>query len=211
MAWPVFPTCPAFGFTSLPDYSVTIVERASGLRSVNRNWYYPLHVYTAVPIGERAQEDIHRVLKFWHAIGGQSGRFLFLDYVDYKSSVLIDDDPSAMDQPLVEILDSPGGYQLTKIYEDDDGLEQQQRLIQKPIEGTIRIANSVGAEQPANTWSLDYDTGILTPEVGFVGTPHTWGGHFHVPVMFETRPEFSVTNRRIQSTSFSLREVRLPS
>jgi uncharacterized protein (TIGR02217 family) len=211
MAWPVFPECPSFGFTSRPDYSVTIVERASGMRSVNRNWYYPLHTYSAVPIGERAQEDIHRVLKFWHAIGGQAGRFLFFDYVDYKSSVLIDDDPLPTDQPLVEVTDSPGGWQLFKLYEDDATLYQQLRIIQKPIPGTVRIANSVGAEQPTGTWTLDEDTGILTPGVGFSGTPATWGGEFYTPVMFETAPEFAVTNRRIQQTSFALRELRLPS
>jgi uncharacterized protein (TIGR02217 family) len=211
MAWPVFPACPSFGFTSRPDYSVTIVERASGLRSINRNWYYPLHTYSAVPIGERAQEDIHRVLKFWHAIGGQAGRFLFFDYVDYKSSVLIDDDPLPTDQPLVEVTDSPGGWQLFKLYEDDATLYQQLRIIQKPIPGTVRIANSVGAEQPTGTWTLDEDTGILTPGVGFSGTPATWGGEFYTPVMFETAPEFAVTNRRIQQTSFALRELRLPS
>lgn len=210
MVWPVFPECPSFGFTVRPDYSVTVVERASGVRRVNRNWYYPLHTYSAVPIGERAQEDIHRVLKFWHAIGGRAGRFLFYDYVDFKSSVFIDNDPSPTDQPLVEITDSPGGWQLVKLYEDDAALSQQQRLIQKPIVGTIRVANAVGAEQPPGTWTLDDDTGILTPDVGFVGTPTTWGGQFLVPVMFETAPEFSVTNRRIQQTSFALRELRLP-
>lgn len=210
MAWPIFPSCPTFGFTSQPDYSVTIVERASGVRSVNRNWYYPLHVYSAVPIGERAQEDIHRVLKFWHAIGGRSGRFLFHDRVDYKSSVVIDDDPTPNDQPLIEVTESPGTYQLTKLYEDEDALSQQQRLIQRPIPGSIRVANEVGDEQSEATWSLDYDTGILTPVGGFVGIPATWGGRFYVPVMFETPPEFSITNRRIQQTGFALRELRLP-
>lgn len=211
MVWPVFPACPSFGFTSQPDYSVTIVERASGVRTVNRNWYYPLHTYTAVPIGERAQEDIHRVLKFWHAVGGRAGRFLLFDYVDFKSSSNIDDEPTPNDQPLVEVPDSPGGYQLVKLYEDDLEIYQQQRLIQKPISGTIRIANEVGAEQAPSTWSLDYDTGILTPGVGFSGVPTTWGGQFHVPVMFESAPEYSVTNRRIQQTSITLRELRLPS
>lgn len=211
MPWPIFPSCPSFGFTSQPDYSVSIVERASGVRSINRNWYYPLHVYTAVPIGERQQEDIHRVLKFWHALGGRSGRFLFHDRVDYKSSAVIDDDPTPNDQPLIEILDSPGGYQLTKLYEDEDALSQQQRVIQKPMPATIRVANAVGVEQPEGTWTLDYDTGILTPEGGFVGVPTTWGGQFYVPVMFESPPEFTITNRRIQQTSFTLRELRLPS
>jgi uncharacterized protein (TIGR02217 family) len=209
MPWPVFPICPAFGFTSSPDYSVTIVERASGMRSINRNWYYPLHVYSAVPIGERAQDDIHRVLRFWHAIGGRAGRFLFSDYADYKSSVSIDDDPTPLDQPLVEILESPGGWRLVKLYEDEDSIEQQQRIIAKPVQGTIRVANSVGAEQPESTWSIDYDTGVLTPGVGFAGTPATWGGEFRVPVMFETPPEFTVTNKEIQQTAFALRELRL--
>src|ERR1044072_690071 len=136
--WPLFPQCPAYGFTSMPDYSDTIVERSSGARSVNRNWYYPLHLYSAVPIVEKFEDDIHRILKFWHAIGGRSGRFLFTDLVDFRSTLNVGDTITPSDQPIVLNADlSPPGYQLTKVYRDDDLLFEQQRLIQKPVPGTI--------------------------------------------------------------------------
>lgn len=209
MAWPIFPECSTFGFTKRADYSVTIIERASGVRSVNRNWYYPLHVFSAVPMGERMEDDIHTVQRFWHAVGGQSGQFLFKDYTDYKSSIALSEDVTALDQPLQQVTGSPSGYQLLKIYEDDDFHFQQQRLIQKPVAGTIRVANELGVEQAAGTFSVDTVTGIIAALGGFTGTPTSWGGEFWVPVMFESTPEFIITNHKIQSTSFALRELRL--
>lgn len=210
MAWPVFPECPSFGFTKRADYSVTIVERASGVRSVNRNWYYPLHTFSAVPIGERSEDDMYRVARFWHAIGGQAGRFLFKDYTDYKSTNVPSDDTSATDQPLVAVEDSPGGWQLVKLYEDDEFEFQQQRLIQKPKEDTILIAVDGVTQTEGVDYTIDYDTGIVTFDSPLDSDAVlTWGGEFYVPVMFETTPEFMVTNRGIQQTSFALRELRL--
>lgn len=208
MPWPVFPQCTAYGFTSLPDYSVHIVERGSGFRSVNRNWYYPLHVYTAVPMGEKPEDDMHRVLKFWHAIGGQAGRFLFKDHVDYKSTQNISGTPSAGDQPLVAT-STPGVYQLTKVYRDADLLFEQQRRIQKPKLGTITIAADGVTLIPTTQYTINYDTGLVTFLISIGSQVLTWGGEFWVPVMFETKPEFSITNYKIHSTSFALRELRL--
>lgn len=210
MAWPVFPECPSFGFTKRADYSVTIVERASGIRSVNRNWYYPLHTFSAVPIGERSEDDMYRVARFWHAIGGQSGRFLFKDYTDYKSTNVPSDDISATDQPMVEVEDSPGGWQLVKLYVDDEFNFQQQRLIQKPKDGTVLIAVDGVTQTEGDDYTIDYDTGIVTFNSPLDSDAVlTWGGEFYVPSMFETAPEFMITNRGIQQTSFAVRELRL--
>lgn len=209
MGWPIFPQCPTYGFTKRADYSVTVIERASGVRTVNRNWYYPLHTFSAVPTGDQPQDDIHRVQRFWHAVGGQAGKFLFKDWTDYKSSVNLSDDVTATDQPLVQVTGSPSGYQLVKVYEDDEFNFQQQRIIQKPKPGSIRIANELGVEQDASTFNVDTVTGVVTALVGFVGTPTFWGGEFYVPVMFESVPEIVMTDYQIQSTTFSLRELRL--
>lgn len=206
--WPLFPQCPAYGFTSMPDYSVSIVERGSGIRTVNRNWYYPLHVYSAVPIGEKFEDDIHRVLRFWHAIGGQSGRFLLIDYVDYKSTEYLDDAITASDQPLVVNPDSPTTWQLVKVYRDPEFLLEQQRLIQKPQPDTVLIAADGVELEEGVDYTLNYDTGIATFAVEPSGVM-TWGGRFYVPVMFETKPEFVISNKRIQQTEFALRELRL--
>lgn len=209
MAWPVFPTCSTFGFTKRADYSVTIIERSSGVRSVNRNWYYPLHVFSAVPMGQRMEDDIHLVQRFWHAVGGQSGRFLFTDYTDYKSSDRLADDPSALDQPLEAVTGSPSGYRLLKRYRDPDFLLEQFRIIYKPVPGTIRVANQLGQEQAASAFSIDLESGVLSALPGFNGTPTTWGGEFYVPVMFESAPEFVITSHQVQTTTFALRELRI--
>jgi uncharacterized protein (TIGR02217 family) len=211
MPWPVFPQCPAYGFTKRADYSVTIVERASGIRSVNRNWYYPLHVFSAVPIGDKQEDDIHKIARFWHAIGGQAGQFLFTDYTDYKSANTLAAAVTRTDQPLIESDDSPGSFQLTKLYEDDEFLFQQQRIIQKPKPGTILIAEDGVLLTETTDYVVDYDTGlvdILSP--GGSGTVYTWGGEFYVTVMFESTPEFMIVDKAIQQTGFALRELRLP-
>lgn len=210
----VFPQCPSYGFTKRADYSVTIVERASGIRSVNRNWYYPLHVFVAVPFDGMVEEDASKVQRFWHAVGGQSGQFLFTDYSDFSSAATPSTSITAIDQPVVQIAASSPEYQLIKVYTDDTFQFQQQRLIQKPKQGTIVVAEDGVELEEGVDYSIDYDTGIITPLTSLEGTI-TWGGEFYVPVMFETIPEFMIINRSrsggtIQQTGFSLRELRLP-
>lgn len=207
MAWPIFPHCPSFGFTKRADYSVTIVERGGGIRTVNRNWYYPLHSFSAVPFDNRRDDDMSLIQRFWHAVGGQSGQFLFKDYTDYKST----DEPSAaitpIDQPLVATEDD-GVYQMMKVYRDEEFLFEQQRIIQKPRTNTIRIADD-GVELTAGVdYAVDYDEGLVTFTSSLSGVL-TWGGEFYVPVMFESTPEFMITNWRNLQTGFALRELRL--
>lgn len=210
----VFPHCPSYGFTKRADYSVTIVERASGVRTVNRNWYYPLHVFVAVPFEHVLEEDASRIQSFWHAVGGQAGQFLFIDYSDYSSAMTPSMQTTPIDQPALEIAASSPQYQLVKVYVDTTYQFQQQRIIQKPKRGTITVADN-GVLMTENVdYTLDYETGIITPNTSFSG-PVTWGGEFYVPVMFETVPEFMIVNRSryggyISQTSFSLRELRLP-
>jgi uncharacterized protein (TIGR02217 family) len=210
--WPVFPICPAFGFTSAPDYSVTIVERSGGVRSVNRNWYYPLHTYSAVPIGDRDEQDIYRIQKFWHAIGGRSGRFLFDDGTDNHTGDTPETATTRSDQPvMLDANDSPPQWQLFKLYEDDTVVPgfQQLRIIQKPRAVLLAINDVPIVEGVAYT--IDYDTGIVTFSVEPESSDAvTWGGTFYVPVMFETRPEFVLSNRKIRQTGFTLQELRLP-
>lgn len=210
----VFPHCPSYGFTKRADYSVTIVERASGVRSVNRNWYYPLHVFVAVPFDGVLEADASQIQSFWHAAGGQSGQFLFRDYSDFSSAETPSTPTTALDQPAAEIVASSPEYQLMKLYVDQTYHFQQQRIIQKPKQGTIKVADNGVEQEEGVDYTLDYDTGIITPTTSFSG-PVTWGGEFYVPVMFETVPEFMIVNRSrsggtIQQTGFSLRELRLP-
>lgn len=210
MPWPIFPVCPTFGFSSTPDYSVTVIERSSGIRTVNRNWYYPLHVYTAVPIGNKPENDIYRIQRFWHAVGGRSGRFLLDDGLDNSSVDELGAAITPQDQPVVIDTDlSPSSYRLFKLYQDDEFLLQQTRKITHPKEGTIRIALDAVELDEGVDWTLDYETGVVTFAAPSTGV-YTWGGEFYVPVMFESSPEFVLSEKKIRQTGFSLRELRLP-
>lgn len=200
----IFPECPTFGFTSSPRYLVKIIEREGGYERRTRKWSRPLHRYTAVPFGQRPEADIQRILYFWHAVGGMATGFRFKDYADYKSSPL-QDDVAPTDQPFVVVGET---YQLVKTYAFA-GLEQV-REIYKPKGDTIRVANELGVEQAADRWSLDEATGLLTPLVGFAGTPTTWGGEFYVYARFDSELEVEITQRRVQSCSVSMAEIRVP-
>jgi len=209
MTWPIFPACPTFGFTGTPDYSVTVIERSGGFRSVNRNWYYPLHVYAAVPLGNQPEADIYRVQRFWHAVGGRSGRFRFDDRLDNTSTDSPELEITASDQPIViNAEDSPATYQLFKTYEDEEALLQQVRIISKPVEGSILIARDGIEIAEGADWSLDYETGIVT-FTDPADAVYTWGGRFHVPVMFESAAEFVLSDYKIRQTGFTLRELRI--
>lgn len=212
MVWPIFPVCPTFGFSGTPDYSVTVIERSGGVRSVNRNWYYPLHVYTAVPMGNQPEADIYRIQRFWHAVGGRSGRFRFDDRLDNTSADSPELDVTASDQPIaIEAGDSPAVYRLFKTYEDDDALLQQVRIISKPVQGTILVAlDGLEIDEGAD-WTLNYETGVITFAAPVPGGVYTWGGRFHVPVMFESQPEFVLSEHKIRQTGFTLRELRIRS
>jgi uncharacterized protein (TIGR02217 family) len=204
---PPFPACASFGFTSEPMYSVTPIERASGVETRNRNWSRPLHRYTAT-VGPRVEADIAEALEFWHAVGGTAYGFRFHDAVDYKSC-RINETVSPLDQPLiVDPSISPEVYQLTKRYVL--GSHYQSREIYKPIIGTIRIADAGVEKLEGTDWSLDYATGLVTLNFVPANSPGdlTWGGEFHVPVRFDSEFPVEIQNRRIQSVSFTLRELR---
>lgn len=201
---PTFPKCPSFGFTSEPMYDVTITRRASGHERRNRNWSRPLHRYTAT-VGPREDADVQEVLEFWHAVGGRAVGFRFNDGNDNKSC-RVHEVPSAIDQPLILVAGvSPAVYQLTKRY--SAGALYQDREISKPISGTILVADNGVSKLEGVDWTLDYTTGLVS--ILFVPTgPLTWGGEFDVPVRFDSELPVELMDKRIQSASFSLMELR---
>lgn len=203
-----FPICPSLGAQSAPSYLVSVARMQSGAERRNRFWQYPLHRYT-ISIDPREVDEVQQVLEWFHAMGGPECGFRFVDYADYKSC-RVQNTPTALDQPLQSAGGSPVlGYQLVKEY--TVGTRTQERIILKPVASTIRVANELGAEQASNLWTLDDTTGIVTPEMGFVGVPTTWGGEFDVPVRFENSElPITIQLNTIHGTSFVLQELRDP-
>lgn len=196
-----FPECPTYGFTVEPRYLVKAIERDGGNERVDRRWSRPLSFYTAVPMGDRAEEDAQNVLVFWHAVGGMGGRFRFKDFADFKSCK-VNEEPTAYDQPF-EVSTGPT-YQLIKAYKY--GSLTQLREIIKPVGLTMLVANDSGAIQ--TDYTIDEGTGILTPGGTFVGTPASWGGEFDVYVRFTSNLSLALSQNKIQNISFTLRERR---
>lgn len=204
---PRFEGCPSLGYTSAPTYANTVVRMASGREKRNRVNSRPLHVFNCT-VGPRASADVEAVRTHFHAVGGRDCGFRFKDLADYKSCALMSSTISALDAPLVSLGGSPLTYQLTKRY--TKGARTQDRDIYKPVDGTIVVANQAGVIQASSTYSIDYTTGILTPNGTFSGTPTTWGGEFDTPVRFnEDELNVVVEDREIQSVSFGLSELRL--
>lgn len=202
---PVFPACPTYGFTVDPSILVKIVMREGGFERLDRKWDQALRKYDGVPTGEKPQADIEDILHFFLAIGGMSTYFRFKDWTDYKSC-LLDEEISALDQPFVLEVGSPGGYRLTKEYAV--GTYTHLRPIRRPIADTIVVANESGVAQSSANWILQESTGLLQPLPGFAGTPASWGGEFDVLVRFSAPFIPEISNFKIQRASVSLIEKR---
>lgn len=195
-----------------PVYDVTIVTRGKK-ESRNLNAEYP-RIRINVTIPRDRVSDIPYVIRFYRVCKARTIAFLVRDPSDYLSTEqgyrADDEDPqiSATDQPLIENEDSPGNYQLIKQYAIGEGTDAiaEHRIITRPVQGTIKVANEIGQEQPADRWSIDYSTGILTPNGSFTGTPAWWGGEFRVRMRFDSELPLRVEDFRLDEASFSLIE-----
>lgn len=200
---PRFPGCPAFGYTSQPDFNVTVIRTSGGQEQRNSNWSRSLQVITVTVT--RQDEEIQELLYFWQAMGGAECGFRFKDFADYKSC-MVHETPAATDQPLVLAEGSPERYQLTKRY--TAGARSQDRDIFKPVQGTILIAaNGVTLTEGAD-YNIDYTTGIVD-FVAFPASPLTWGGEFDTPVRFASDFPIELVSNRVESVQFILQELRI--
>lgn len=193
-----------------PEYRVAIAEKgvASEQRSLQAE-----HGRTRidVTIPRDRVSDIPALRRWYRAVRGRAVGFRVQDPTDYLSTEAGFQDGeqvavTALDQPLIEI-GSTGTYQLYKRYAVGElsGDLSYDRPIYKPV--SIVVANEVGAAQDASLWSLDLDTGILTPGGSFVGVPNTWGGTFDIPVRFDSELPLRVADFRLDSVAVSLLEL----
>jgi uncharacterized protein (TIGR02217 family) len=178
---PRFPDDISQGSKGGPEYNTTIVVVKSGHEKRIANWTYPRHVYD-VAYGVKSQDDLESLIDYFHVAGGMSQPFRYKDWLDYKS-VHTDQTPSATDQTIGTGDNSETDFQLVKNYVK--GSYSRQRLIAKPVSGTVLI--SIDDVAQGSGWSVDTTTGIVT----FDTAPATdevikAGFEFDVPVRFES-------------------------
>ncbi len=203
---PRVPGCPRYGYSSEPMRSVTIIERKNGHERRNVNWVYPRQRITlTVGPSEGGDPAVQELLEFWHAVQGEAYGFRVKDYSDFKSCY-VGSTPASTDAPLVQNDNSPTEYQMVKRY--TMGALSADRIISKPVQGSILVADGGVLKTESTHYTVDYATGLVTLNFTPSGAM-TWGGEFDLPMRFDGAFPIEIISHRQQSVSFALKEIRV--
>ncbi len=176
-----FPTNISLGASGGPERRTEIVTLASGYEERNTPWADSRRRYNA-GYGVRSLGDIHAIIAFFEARSGRLHGFRFKDFSDWQSGA-----PGSAISPTDQNIGIGTGaltsFQLRKTYLS--GSQSYQRLITKPVSGTVRLALN-GAEQSAGLFVVDGATGIVTfTTAPAAGVSVSAGFAFDVPVRFD--------------------------
>ncbi|CDN53225.1 TIGR02217 family protein [Neorhizobium galegae bv. officinalis bv. officinalis str. HAMBI 1141] len=179
-----FPLRLALGATGGPVRRTDIVNLSNGREQRNQRWRDSRRSYDAGS-GVKSLTDLYAVLEFFEARGGQLYGFRFRDPVDWKSCAP-GEALSATDQAIGTGDGETAAFQLVKTYADGGG--SWTRRIVKPVTGSVTLSVD-GVAVPAEAWSVDAATGIVTFTAGHAppaGAAVRAGYEFDVPVRFDT-------------------------
>ena len=180
-----FPVDVSFGATGGPERRNEIVALASGREKRNLRFSRSRRHFDA-GTGVRSLNDLYDIVAFFEARRGSLHGFRFRDPFDMKSC-RPDGAPSPLDQPIGVGDGETDGFQLVKWY--GDGEDAYERIIRKPVAGTVRIAvDGVGRAAPGD-FTVDFATGMVMFPPGSIpaeGQEVRAGFEFDVPVRFDT-------------------------
>jgi len=167
---------------------VTVVD--SGADQRTSRWDQPLMEYD-IAYGVRTMEQLQALIAFFRAVKGRLYAFLYLDHLDFTSSVATAYEArsappiSATDQVIGAGDGSTKTFQLSKTYSTPSGAVSNVRPILCPNVSTVTIAFN-GVVQGTG-WSVNSTTGIVTftaaPASGVIISA---GYQFYVPCRFDT-------------------------
>lgn len=171
----------AFGSTGGVERRTEIVTLGSGFERRSTPWAQGRRRYL-IGANLRSLDDMAALTAFFEARRGRLFGFRFRDFADFKSCV-----PGGAVTPHDQNLGAGDGegteFRLRKLY--GGGAGAAERLIHKPVEGTVRVGLD-GAELDPAAYQTDLATGLITfhspPTVGAVVTA---GFEFDVPVRFD--------------------------
>lgn len=171
-----------FGTQGGPSFSTEVVTIDGGYERRNQNWQQARRRYDA-RTGLCSAADATALRAFFQARAGRARGFRLKDWTDFTSAADGVSAPQASDQMIGIGNGTLTQFQLSKTY--NSGGTQHQRLIRKPVVGTVLLALN-GVVQ-ASGWSLDATTGIVTFAVApSSGIAVTAGFAFDVPVRFDS-------------------------
>lgn len=161
-----------------PAFSTQTVESLSGHERRSSDWADARLSFDAGP-GVRSEEDIATLIEFFRARRGAARGFRFTDPLDNHSAPA-GQTVTATDQRLGTGDGATSQFRLAKYY--GGGADAQQRLITRPVAGTLRVALD-GAEQMSGWQHLG--GGVIAFDVAPPsGSILTAGFRFDVPVRF---------------------------
>jgi uncharacterized protein (TIGR02217 family) len=186
-----------------PGFSTQVVESQAGHEQRSSDWADARMRYDAGP-GVRSEADLAALITFFRARRGAAKGFRFTDPLDDRSCGF-GDAPSMLDQRLGIGDGVTSQFQLCKYY--GSGEEAQQRVITRPVAGSISVAVDGVA---ASGWVHLGKGMIAFDEAPAEGAVLTAGFRFDVPVRFaEDRLEVSrATFAAGEAVSVPLIEVR---
>lgn len=162
----------------VPAFSTQTVESLSGYERRSSDWADARMRFDAGP-GVRSEADLMTLIDFFRARRGAARGFRFTDPLDNQSAA-VGQPVSATDQQLGIGDGATSQFHLAKYY--GFGVDAQQRLITRPVAGTIRVAVD-GVEQMSGWQHLG--AGIIAFDVAPAsGAVLTAGFRFDVPVRF---------------------------
>ncbi|MFV0368264.1 MAG: TIGR02217 family protein [Hyphomicrobiaceae bacterium] len=180
-----FPTEIARQSQGGPERRTDIVVLGSGHEERNARWADSRRNYNA-GYGVKSLDDLHSVIGFFEERRGRLHGFRWRDPGDWKSCPP-EMTPASADQ----IIGTGDGvrrtFQLIKTY--GGAYAPWQRVIAKPVAGTVLVAVDEVTQNEGADFSVDEATGLVTFTIATtpaVGSEVRAGYKFDVPVRFDT-------------------------
>lgn len=133
-----------------PMWNTDIIESGAGWEQANINWVEPLWGWKIRYIRELTRFD--PLIAFFNARRGRAYGFLFKDWTDFSDRYV--DAAHGIDISIGKVRLINGVYRIVKEYPDD--VSSCQRIIQRPLNGTVTLSGVSG------TPVVDYTTGIVS-------------------------------------------------
>ncbi|MEM9250093.1 MAG: DUF2460 domain-containing protein [Pseudomonadota bacterium] len=178
-----FPTALSQGSSGGPERFTEIVTLANGYEERNSPWESSRRRYDA-GLGIRSLDDIETLIAFFEARRGRLFGFRWRDWADWRSCPA-SGSPSGMDQGIGTGDGATTIYPICKHYAS--GGQSFERVIDKPVAGTVRVGVGGVELVEGADWALDTVTGrLIFTQPPAAGAPITAGYEFDVPVRFDT-------------------------
>ena len=170
---PRFPDRIAYGVTGGPGFKTQIAESLASFEQRNAAWLYPRHSWDVSQVPQ--DEATFAALRaFFMVARGRLNGWRFKDWSDYTAS------HTGIEAGVVTGITSVT-FQMFKRYAS--GAEYVDRLIQKPVDGTVEVKVSGVVDGSA---TVDATTGIITIASAPSPAAVTWAGQFDTPCRFDT-------------------------